>query len=103
MVPRLSGRLNHSSFKPFPADPVVCFICDLHTCVSLRVLPHLGTHRVKFNGGIVPQGIFSFVFLLLLVVVLIPCVSFPWFVLGTGNNRPGVTVVSATLDVVLNL
>ena len=45
----------------------------------------------------------SFVFLLLLVVVFIPCVSFPWFVLGTGNSRPGVTVVSATLDVVLNL
>ena len=34
------------------ADLVVCFLCGLHTCVSLRVLPHLGTHRVKFNGDL---------------------------------------------------
>ena len=34
------------------------------------------------------SGIISFVFLLLLLVVLIPCISFPWFVLGTGNHPP---------------
>ena len=49
------------------------------------------------------SGIICFVFLLLLLVVFIPCISFPWFVLGTGNSRPRVIVVSATLDVVLNL
>ena len=45
----------------------------------------------------------SFVFLLLLVVLFIPCVSFPWFVLGIGNSRPCVIVVSTTPGLVLNL
>ena len=52
---------------------------------------------------IVPQRLFSFVFLLLLVVVFIPCVSFPWFVLSTGNSSPCVIVVSTTPSLVLNL
>ena len=52
---------------------------------------------------IVPQGLFSFVFLLLLVVVFIPCISFPWFVLSTGNSSPCVIVVSTTPSLVLNL
>jgi hypothetical protein len=52
MVPRPSGRINRSSLKPFPSDPVVCFLCGLHTCVSLRVLPDLGTRWVKFKGDL---------------------------------------------------
>ena len=52
MVPQPRGRISHSSLKPFPADPVVCFLCGLHTSVSLRVLPHLGTHSVKFSGDL---------------------------------------------------
>ena len=41
-----------SLLKPFLADPGVCFPCRLHMCASLWVLPHLGTHRVKFSGDI---------------------------------------------------
>ena len=51
MVLGHSGRIQGSSLN-FPADPVVCFPFSLHTCVSFRVISHLGTHRVKFNGDI---------------------------------------------------
>ena len=41
-----------SNVKHFPADPVFCFLCGRHTCVSLKVLPDLDTHRFKFSADL---------------------------------------------------
>ena len=56
---------------------------------------------------IVHQGLCNFVFLLLLIVFFIPCVSFPcfffYFFLDPGNSSPWLIGVLAALHVVLNL
>ena len=66
MMPGQSGRIQGSSLKPLPADPVVCFPCRLHICASLKYSPtwaHIGSSSVETYcpSGIIYFYVFTFV------------------------------------------
>ena len=95
MSPGYSGRIKGLTLKPFAADPVVCFPCRLHTPCQSPSTPSVCHSEGQVHWRLIfPQGLFSFVFLLPLLVVFIPCISFPWFILGTGISSPCLIVVS---------
>ena len=88
MVPGHTWRIRGSTFKPFPAYPVVCFPCRLHTCVSLRVLPHLGTHSVKFSGDLFFLRDYLFCVLAFAVSCLYSLYKFSMVYSGYSKQQP---------------